>query len=147
MLSTLSSTNVENCQRCNKIVVLEPSLDAKIMLRALETVQRSRGGRLNVLRKNADCQFFHGFVRIGYRQPSLHDKGEEKLEIIVARTDTEGCHATHNNLLHVLLDVTSRLCNSHRRSPKNETWRFQPQAVAHERTSSPKSALQSKLTT
>ena len=33
--------------------------------------------------------------------------GKKKVEIIGARTDTECSHATHNKLLHVLLDVAS----------------------------------------
>ena len=39
------------------------------------------------------------FSSIGNRVGSFHDKGGERLEIIDARTDTEGSHATHNKLL------------------------------------------------
>ena len=47
-------------------------------------------------RHNADFQYLHAFVSIGHCPRSFHDKGKEKLETIVARTDTAGCYATRS---------------------------------------------------
>ena len=33
-------------------------------------------------------------------------------EIFVARRITEGCHATRSSVLHVLVDVTKRVCGN-----------------------------------
>ena len=56
---------------------------------------------------NADCQFLHEIDGVGNRLGSYHDEGEERFEIFVAHTNTEGCLATRGGLLHVLLDVPS----------------------------------------
>ena len=56
------------------------------------------------------------------RLGSYHNEGEERFEIFVAHTNTEGCLATRSGLLHVLLDVPSRTCGWYRENHKNETW-------------------------
>ena len=56
---------------------------------------------------NADCQFFYEIDSVGNRLGSYHVEGEERFEIFVAHTNTEGCLATRSGLLHVLLDVPS----------------------------------------
>ena len=46
-------------------------------------------------------------VRVGNRLDSYHVEGEERFEIFVAHTNTEGCLATRSGVFHVLLDVPS----------------------------------------
>ena len=82
---------------------------------------------------NAGCQFLHELDGVGNRLDSYHNEGGERFEIFVAHTNTEGCLATRGGLLHVLLDVTSRICGWYRENHVNETTRIEPQTVAHDR--------------